>query len=315
MTTPPRTWLWRSSSRQSPAEYTTVHVEGMHTTPPAGWFTFGSHAGSPTRLVFSAATGDDGLPLWERPIATQDDVSVAHLIEGVTAATDPESAPDDGRHLVTNTITGRLAERIRTRLGVDTDAEVMIREEHLEWGTGWTIELETTFTVTAGGIEVDFFPDASQRDEWIQGAQRSAAARDTMYARFDAWLRAGDDPAGLADAWFEPHELCDRWESWTVKPDATLFRAVKSRSPRRIEELVLYRIPEKVARDHRDRSTLGGDFIAWRLDAIAPANVGGFRALVTRDHFAQGEFDEWAGKISPAALLEITDRFMTGESR
>lgn len=288
----------------------------MHTTtPPTGWFTFGTHAGSPTRLVFSAAVGDDGFPLWERPITAQDDAGAAHLIEGVTATPDSTSTADDDRHLVTNTITGHLADRIRTRLGVAADADVTIREEHLEWGTDWTRELQTTFTVAAGGIETDFFPDASHRDEWIPGAQRPAAARDTVYARFDAWLRAGDDPAGLADAWFEPHEVCDWWESWTVNPDSPLFRSVARRAHRRIETVKLYRIPEKVARDHRDRSKLGGDSIAWRLDSIAPADASGFRAIVARNVFAQGEFDEWAGKISPAALLEITDRFMVGEPR
>lgn len=285
----------------------------MHMTPPDGWFALGTHAGSPVALEFSGAAGDDGMPLWERPPAAPSNASIEHLIDGVTGAVDLHSV--DGCHLITNTVTGPLADRVRTRVGAAPDEQVTLREEHLEWGTDWTREFETTFTVAAGGIEVDFFPDSSQADEWIRGTHRPATVRDTVYARFDAWLRAGDDPAGLAGTWFEPHEACDWWESWIVKDDSVLFREVRRRSPRRFEKLVLYRIPEEVARDHRARIKLGGDFIAWRLDAIAPANGDGFRAIVTRNYFAQGDFDEWAGKISPAVLLEITDHFMVGEPR
>lgn len=35
---------------------------------PLGWFTFGHHIDQPgLRLELSAAEGEDGLPLWERP--------------------------------------------------------------------------------------------------------------------------------------------------------------------------------------------------------------------------------------------------------
>lgn len=41
-------------------------------TPPDGWVQFGTHAGdSPVPpLEFSAEVGEDGLPLWERPVPT-----------------------------------------------------------------------------------------------------------------------------------------------------------------------------------------------------------------------------------------------------
>lgn len=36
--------------------------------PPEGWFGFGTHVDEPgLPLEFSAQTGEDGLPLWERP--------------------------------------------------------------------------------------------------------------------------------------------------------------------------------------------------------------------------------------------------------
>lgn len=40
---------------------------------PEGWSGFGSHVDQPgVRLEFSAETGEDGLPLWERPIDHDD---------------------------------------------------------------------------------------------------------------------------------------------------------------------------------------------------------------------------------------------------
>lgn len=39
--------------------------------PPPGWFTFGTHLDFPdVPLQFSKETGEDGLPLWERPVIT-----------------------------------------------------------------------------------------------------------------------------------------------------------------------------------------------------------------------------------------------------
>ena len=40
------------------------------TTPPDGWFTFGSHAPYPwiERLEFSDEVDEAGMPLWERPL-------------------------------------------------------------------------------------------------------------------------------------------------------------------------------------------------------------------------------------------------------
>lgn len=40
-----------------------------HSTPPDGWFAFGSHANFPwINLEFSSEIGEDGLALWERPV-------------------------------------------------------------------------------------------------------------------------------------------------------------------------------------------------------------------------------------------------------
>ena len=42
--------------------------------PPAGWSDFGAHIDQPeVRLEFSAETGEDGMPLWERPIDIRHD--------------------------------------------------------------------------------------------------------------------------------------------------------------------------------------------------------------------------------------------------
>lgn len=218
--------------------------------------------------------------------------------------------------ILTTTVTGTLAERIRARLGAPADAPVTLREEHLEWGTDWTREFETTFTVRAGEQSVEFIPDGSQTDEWVTGAQRPESIRDTVYARFTAWLRAGDDTQALIAEWFEPHESCDWWESWTVNTTSPLYRAVADRSRGRIERVTLARIPEKVERDWRDRTKLADtDWAAWRLDGIAPADDHGFRAISFRRHFAVGEYNEHVGRVSPLALKEITDAIMPGTGR
>lgn len=36
-------------------------------TPPEGWYTFGTHIGSPAILEFSAEKDEEGFPYWERP--------------------------------------------------------------------------------------------------------------------------------------------------------------------------------------------------------------------------------------------------------
>lgn len=36
--------------------------------PPYGWSPFGTHAGEEGYLEFSGSVGEDGMPLWERPV-------------------------------------------------------------------------------------------------------------------------------------------------------------------------------------------------------------------------------------------------------
>lgn len=44
----------------------------IYRLPPAGWSDFGAHMDRPgVRLEFSAENGEDGMPLWERPINSQ----------------------------------------------------------------------------------------------------------------------------------------------------------------------------------------------------------------------------------------------------
>ncbi|MFF1880241.1 hypothetical protein ACFVVC_02065 [Pseudarthrobacter sp. NPDC058196] len=41
----------------------------VYNLPPAGWHDFGTHVDQPgVRLAFSTGTGEDAMPLWERPI-------------------------------------------------------------------------------------------------------------------------------------------------------------------------------------------------------------------------------------------------------
>lgn len=46
----------------------------IYRLPPAGWSDFGAHIDQPeVRLEFSVETGEDGMPLWERPIDIRHD--------------------------------------------------------------------------------------------------------------------------------------------------------------------------------------------------------------------------------------------------
>lgn len=46
----------------------------IYRLPPAGWSDIGAHIDQPeVRLGFSAETGEDGMPLWERPIDIRHD--------------------------------------------------------------------------------------------------------------------------------------------------------------------------------------------------------------------------------------------------
>lgn len=59
----------------------------LASTPPPGWFAFGWHVDRPGPLEFSPESGEDGLPLWERPI---DNATGPRRSAGSTAcSTDP----------------------------------------------------------------------------------------------------------------------------------------------------------------------------------------------------------------------------------
>ena len=57
--------------------------QSWKTDPPAGWFTVGTHVGSPTPLEFWGAD-EGGVPIWERPAPTdQDEREVNVTPEGI----------------------------------------------------------------------------------------------------------------------------------------------------------------------------------------------------------------------------------------
>lgn len=50
-----------------PEDFLVKTEHGWFRPPPIGWFSFGTHVDQPVQLEFSEETGEDGLPLWERP--------------------------------------------------------------------------------------------------------------------------------------------------------------------------------------------------------------------------------------------------------
>lgn len=61
--------------------------------PPEGWFTFGTHVDQippGTRLLFSEESGEDSLPLWEKPVpkdqTEQQERALTSILAGVVAS-------------------------------------------------------------------------------------------------------------------------------------------------------------------------------------------------------------------------------------
>lgn len=69
------------------------HLQRELASPPAGWFPFGTHLDTPVQLEWWG-TGDDLMPLWERPVPSKDRVTAAaEALAGIPLqefANDPE---------------------------------------------------------------------------------------------------------------------------------------------------------------------------------------------------------------------------------
>ena len=232
----------------------------------------------------------------------------AHLTSGVTEDLDCPD-PDNFERFTQHNVTGPLADRIRKRFGAGAGERVTIRELMVNYGTEWTREIEHDFTISAGEHEVMFEP-RNDTTTWQDAASPGPA--DSVFSRFNTWLRAGEEPGALAREWFThaPERSCDKWEEYSVTPGTDLHHLATSRYGRRAEHVTLRRVPDSRDRDAKLADT---DSHCWQLDVIAPANADGFRQILNRTVLYEYTSKTEEG-IPDDVIRELTDRFMTGPS-
>lgn len=209
-------------------------------------------------------------------------------------------------------VTGTLASRIRTALGVTDRTPVEIEEARTYGGySEYTQENDMEFTVRAGSKDVTFHPD-SELTDWHDAAK--PAVSDTVFSRFDAWLNAHEAPQKMAGEWMahNPEESWDRWDEHLLQPDTPLYRAIDRDTRGRVDHIQLRRYPEFSGRDN-DLKFGECDFDVWTLDTVAPANERGFRQILNRIHVHTHTIhDESPEGVPDEVIREIADRTLPG---
>ncbi len=149
-----------------------------------------------------------------------------------------------------NQVLGNLALRVNNRFHLDSSTPVFITEESWESGD-YTRDGGTSFKVEAGNKTIDFNPDTEGGWEPLKTdsiTKKLFPSTDTVYARFHAWLRAGDNPSELQNEWLEQgkqgkhHEFGPKGSdgrptviykdavTYEVKPDTILWTEIRKRA-------------------------------------------------------------------------------------
>ena len=152
---------------------------------------------------------------------------------------------------------GELARRVRRRFGVPAGTEVWLEEEAWEGGTDYTRENSTRFIVGCPGREVAFIPD-SVGTNWEPGRWR-----DSVFARFDAWLHAAHSDARLWGDWFDQDsmEQAGRYASIPARPDTAMWVAAERLGREKIGKVYLW--------GERASASLPASGWKWELHSIA----------------------------------------------
>lgn len=169
--------------------------------------------------------------------------------------------------IITHVLGGALAERVRTRFGVDADEKVTLTETTIYGGWEYTQDNVTEFTVKAGTHSQTFYPDSATAD-WREDAGTTWA--DSVFARFDAWLAVAERPSELFAEWFEHEAEAGQVVRFRARPDTILTRVAQHRR-RGVDHVSLTGVG-----DH-------GTGRLWQLDLVAPVDADGFQAI--RDSF------------------------------
>ncbi|SDH33582.1 hypothetical protein [Microbacterium sp. 77mftsu3.1] len=201
--------------------------------------------------------------------------------------------------VITHTLAGELADRIRARLGAAPDDNVTMTETTTEGGySSYTREIATDFTVTAGDRAETFYAD-SQAD-WREDIGRSFA--DSVFARFDAWLNAATRPEQLFADWFEFDEESGPVVCYRSKAETQLVRAA-----------FMHRV-------HTHRLALtgvaDGQGRVWELDFITdPQTADRTPKVIHRFRLGQVDGLTVNRDVQQHLLEKITGRLMSGRGR
>ena len=203
---------------------------------------------------------------------------------------------------------GQLAQRIRRRFGLASAEKVWLKERNWEGGTDCTRETHTEFVVGCASAAVTFHPD-SDGTWWTPGSRR-----DSVYARFDAWLDAALRDARLWDAWTDEtgREQSNNFVSIPIHLDSVLGAAAKAYGRERLSQVYLW--------GERDRGSAAPAW-SWELHTIAER---GHRSIITGNMFyprvatiRMEEPTRTAAATKPdrrRILLQVTDQLMPGRA-
>lgn len=199
---------------------------------------------------------------------------------------------------------GQLAQRVRRRFGLASSEKVWLKERNWEGGTDCTRETHTEFVVGCASTLVTFHTD-SNGTWWTPGSRR-----DSVYARFDAWLDAALQDARLWDAWTD-EEGCEQSNNFVSIPihlGSVLGTAAKAHGRERLSKVYLW--------GKRDQDSAAW---SWELHTIAER---GFPRPQFGDVFhprvatlRMDEHTRTAATTKPdrrRILLWATDRLMPG---
>lgn len=207
-------------------------------------------------------------------------------------------------------VTGTLADRIRARVPFGSpDEPILLTEETERYGTEWTREVTTTFEVQIGGWSQTFHPDTSGI-AW-EDLSGPAGRSDSVFARFDAWLRAGESPEKLHDEWFDTAgvEECDWWVRYRAHPGTFLWQAARRRARGRLAGVNLEMVPASARTDRMAKLTPDGP-VTWRVDLLGETRADEFTPILSRIEM------NWLGSTRDIGEVTraLTDQFMPGSA-
>lgn len=198
--------------------------------------------------------------------------------------------------VVHHVLDGALATRVRTRLGADASDTTTLTETTTYGGySAWTQDNATDFTVRAGSKERSFHPRGTA--DWREDAPHQG--EHSIFARFDAWLRATEDPEVLFAEWFTFHDEAGRIVQYRSNPHTVLTTAAREHQHGTVDLTLTGTSDGSTGRE-------------WTLDLVAAPNSSGFRRVLQRMTVDYTVGLTVSPNVARELLTVITDDLMPG---